>query len=42
MFPPIDLQGAGTVGLAAYLARVHDAGRDHVCCGDHVKLLART
>ena len=21
---------------AAYLGRVHDAGIDHVCCGDHV------
>jgi alkanesulfonate monooxygenase SsuD/methylene tetrahydromethanopterin reductase-like flavin-dependent oxidoreductase (luciferase family) len=25
-----------TVDAAAYLARVHDAGIDHVCCGDHV------
>ena len=25
-----------TGDAAAYLARVHDAGIDHVCCGDHV------
>jgi alkanesulfonate monooxygenase SsuD/methylene tetrahydromethanopterin reductase-like flavin-dependent oxidoreductase (luciferase family) len=25
-----------TGDAAAYLARVHDAGVDHVCCGDHV------
>jgi alkanesulfonate monooxygenase SsuD/methylene tetrahydromethanopterin reductase-like flavin-dependent oxidoreductase (luciferase family) len=25
-----------TRDAAAYLARVHDAGIDHVCCGDHV------
>src|SRR5918995_2818927 len=25
-----------TADAAAYLARVHDAGIDHVCCGDHV------
>ena len=25
-----------TADSAAYLARVHDAGIDHVCCGDHV------
>jgi len=26
----------GKDGTAAYLARAHDAGIDHVCCGDHV------
>jgi len=26
----------GEDGTAAYLARAHDAGIDHVCCGDHV------
>jgi alkanesulfonate monooxygenase SsuD/methylene tetrahydromethanopterin reductase-like flavin-dependent oxidoreductase (luciferase family) len=25
-----------TADAAAYLARVHEAGIDHVCCGDHV------
>ena len=25
-----------TGDAAAYLARAHDAGIDHVCCGDHV------
>ena len=25
-----------TGDAAAYLGRVHDAGIDHICCGDHV------
>jgi alkanesulfonate monooxygenase SsuD/methylene tetrahydromethanopterin reductase-like flavin-dependent oxidoreductase (luciferase family) len=36
MFPPLDLQGGSASAMATYLARVHDAGLDHVCCGDHV------
>jgi alkanesulfonate monooxygenase SsuD/methylene tetrahydromethanopterin reductase-like flavin-dependent oxidoreductase (luciferase family) len=36
MFPPLDLQGSDAAVMAAYLARVHDAGMDHVCTGDHV------
>jgi len=36
MFPQLDLQGGDADALAAYLARMHDAGLDHVCCGDHV------
>lgn len=36
MFPPLDLQGGDADVMAAYLARVHDAGMDHVCTGDHV------
>jgi alkanesulfonate monooxygenase SsuD/methylene tetrahydromethanopterin reductase-like flavin-dependent oxidoreductase (luciferase family) len=36
MFPPLDLQGGDAAVMAAYLARVHDAGMDHVCTGDHV------
>lgn len=35
MFAPLD--GGGSAGeMGAYLARMHDAGLDHVCCGDHV------
>jgi alkanesulfonate monooxygenase SsuD/methylene tetrahydromethanopterin reductase-like flavin-dependent oxidoreductase (luciferase family) len=36
MFPPLDMQGGDADAMAAYLARMHDAGLDHVCCGDHV------
>jgi alkanesulfonate monooxygenase SsuD/methylene tetrahydromethanopterin reductase-like flavin-dependent oxidoreductase (luciferase family) len=36
VFPPIGLLDQGAEPARAYLARVHDAGIDHVCCGDHV------
>jgi alkanesulfonate monooxygenase SsuD/methylene tetrahydromethanopterin reductase-like flavin-dependent oxidoreductase (luciferase family) len=34
MFPPIAMRGGNEE--RAYLAGMHDAGIDHVCCGDHV------
>jgi alkanesulfonate monooxygenase SsuD/methylene tetrahydromethanopterin reductase-like flavin-dependent oxidoreductase (luciferase family) len=34
MFPPIAMRGDDEE--RAYLAGMHDAGIDHVCCGDHV------
>lgn len=34
MFPPIAMRGGDEE--RAYLAGMHDAGIDHVCCGDHV------
>src|SRR5215208_6752304 len=33
---PTTGQLGNTDDAAAYLERVHDAGIDHVCCGDHV------
>lgn len=36
VFPPMGLLDQGAEAARAYLARVHDAGIDHVCCGDHV------
>jgi alkanesulfonate monooxygenase SsuD/methylene tetrahydromethanopterin reductase-like flavin-dependent oxidoreductase (luciferase family) len=36
MFPPFGLLNRGTDAAGEYLARVGDAGVDHVCCGDHV------
>lgn len=36
MFPPWGLLDRGTEAAGDYLARVGDAGIDHVCCGDHV------
>jgi alkanesulfonate monooxygenase SsuD/methylene tetrahydromethanopterin reductase-like flavin-dependent oxidoreductase (luciferase family) len=36
MFAPMDLLDKGPVVAAPYLARMADAGIDHVCCGDHV------
>lgn len=36
MFPPFDLLERGSAAARAYLARIGDAGIDHVCCGDHV------
>jgi alkanesulfonate monooxygenase SsuD/methylene tetrahydromethanopterin reductase-like flavin-dependent oxidoreductase (luciferase family) len=36
MFPPLDLEGGSAGAMGAYLARMDDAGVDHVCCGDHV------
>jgi alkanesulfonate monooxygenase SsuD/methylene tetrahydromethanopterin reductase-like flavin-dependent oxidoreductase (luciferase family) len=36
IFAPFDLVHRGPVGAAAFLARVNDAGIDHLGCGDHV------
>jgi alkanesulfonate monooxygenase SsuD/methylene tetrahydromethanopterin reductase-like flavin-dependent oxidoreductase (luciferase family) len=36
MFPPFDLLERGSKTAAEYLARIDDAGIDHVCCADHV------
>ncbi len=36
MFPSVGLVGGKPDVAAAYLADMHDAGLDHVCCGDHV------
>lgn len=36
MFPPFGLLNRGMDAAAEYLARVGEAGVDHVCCGDHV------
>jgi alkanesulfonate monooxygenase SsuD/methylene tetrahydromethanopterin reductase-like flavin-dependent oxidoreductase (luciferase family) len=36
MFPAFGLLNRGTDVAAEYLARVADAGIDHVCCADHV------
>jgi alkanesulfonate monooxygenase SsuD/methylene tetrahydromethanopterin reductase-like flavin-dependent oxidoreductase (luciferase family) len=36
VFPPLDLLDRGPERARAYLARVGEAGLDHVCCGDHV------
>ncbi len=36
MFAPFDLIARGQEAARAFLARVADAGIDHVCCGDHV------
>jgi alkanesulfonate monooxygenase SsuD/methylene tetrahydromethanopterin reductase-like flavin-dependent oxidoreductase (luciferase family) len=36
LFPPLDLLDWGQERARAYLARVAEAGIDHVCCGDHV------
>ena len=36
MFAPFDLLELGSETVGAFLARVGDAGIDHVCCGDHV------
>jgi alkanesulfonate monooxygenase SsuD/methylene tetrahydromethanopterin reductase-like flavin-dependent oxidoreductase (luciferase family) len=36
IFPPLDLLEQGPETARAFLARVADAGIDHICCGDHV------
>jgi alkanesulfonate monooxygenase SsuD/methylene tetrahydromethanopterin reductase-like flavin-dependent oxidoreductase (luciferase family) len=36
MFPPFDLLHQSQKTAADYLARIDDAGIDHVCCADHV------
>src|SRR5216683_3415361 len=36
MFAPFDLLAQGPETARAFLARVGEAGIDHVCCGDHV------
>ena len=36
MFPPFSLLEQGPETARAFLARVGEAGVDHVCCGDHV------
>ena len=36
MFLPLNLLDRGPETARAYLARVAEAGLDHVCCGDHV------
>jgi alkanesulfonate monooxygenase SsuD/methylene tetrahydromethanopterin reductase-like flavin-dependent oxidoreductase (luciferase family) len=36
MFPPIGLLEQGPESARALLARIGEAGIDHVCCGDHV------
>ncbi|HEY4853946.1 MAG TPA: LLM class flavin-dependent oxidoreductase [Streptosporangiaceae bacterium] len=36
MFAPFDLLEQGPETARAFLARVGEAGIDHVCCGDHV------
>jgi alkanesulfonate monooxygenase SsuD/methylene tetrahydromethanopterin reductase-like flavin-dependent oxidoreductase (luciferase family) len=36
LFPPVDQPGGGSKQLHATLARVADAGVDHLCVGDHV------
>jgi hypothetical protein len=36
MFAPFDLLERGPEAARAFLARVGEAGIDHVCCGDHV------
>jgi alkanesulfonate monooxygenase SsuD/methylene tetrahydromethanopterin reductase-like flavin-dependent oxidoreductase (luciferase family) len=36
MFPPWGLLDRGVDAAREYLARVGEAGIDHVCCGDHV------
>ena len=33
---PLDLLASGAPAAAAALARMAEAGLDHVCCGDHV------
>jgi alkanesulfonate monooxygenase SsuD/methylene tetrahydromethanopterin reductase-like flavin-dependent oxidoreductase (luciferase family) len=42
MFPPADLLDWDPAAGRAYLARVGDAGIDHVCCGDHVSFFTGT
>lgn len=36
MFPPLGLLDRGIDAARDYLARIGEAGIDHVCCGDHV------
>jgi alkanesulfonate monooxygenase SsuD/methylene tetrahydromethanopterin reductase-like flavin-dependent oxidoreductase (luciferase family) len=36
MFPPFDLLEQGPEAARGFLAKVGEAGIDHVCCGDHV------
>ena len=36
LFPPVDQPSSGSKPLQATLARVADAGVDHLCVGDHV------
>lgn len=36
MFPPFGLLNRGPDVAREYLARIGDAGVDHICCGDHV------
>jgi alkanesulfonate monooxygenase SsuD/methylene tetrahydromethanopterin reductase-like flavin-dependent oxidoreductase (luciferase family) len=36
MFPPLDLLDWDPATARAFLARIEEAGIDHVCCGDHV------
>src|SRR5258708_30436557 len=37
MFAPFDLLERGSGTARAFLARVAEAGSDHVCCGGHVR-----
>lgn len=39
LFPPVDQSGGGSEPLQATLARVAEAGVDHLCVGDHVSFL---
>jgi alkanesulfonate monooxygenase SsuD/methylene tetrahydromethanopterin reductase-like flavin-dependent oxidoreductase (luciferase family) len=36
LFPPVDQQGSDSESLQTILARVAEAGVDHLCVGDHV------
>jgi cold shock CspA family protein len=36
LFPPVDQPGGGSKQLQATIARVAEAGVDHLCVGDHV------
>jgi alkanesulfonate monooxygenase SsuD/methylene tetrahydromethanopterin reductase-like flavin-dependent oxidoreductase (luciferase family) len=40
MFPPLDLLSWDPATARAFLARIGEAGIDHVCCGDHVSFVA--
>jgi alkanesulfonate monooxygenase SsuD/methylene tetrahydromethanopterin reductase-like flavin-dependent oxidoreductase (luciferase family) len=42
MFAPLDLLDRGPEAAQAYLARVAEAGIDHICCGDHVSFVGGT
>ena len=42
MFAPLNLLDRGPESARAYLARVAEAGIDHVCCADHVSFVSGT
>jgi alkanesulfonate monooxygenase SsuD/methylene tetrahydromethanopterin reductase-like flavin-dependent oxidoreductase (luciferase family) len=42
MFAPVNLLDRGPETARAYLARIAEAGLDHVCCGDHVSFVNGT